>query len=111
MTKSSLFKPKRHQSSTTLNPSLARSRFASISCATLLLGMGTNRPQLTFLNKDSNVIKGDVVSTSPASTLLPPNLPVGIIQSLDQEALPAPQASVQLLAAPEAIDWVQVQKP
>ena len=77
----------------------------------ILLGMGTNRPQLTFLNKDTKVKKGDVVSTSPASTLLPPNLPVGVIQSVDHEALPAPYANVQLLAAPEAIDWVQVQQP
>ena len=77
----------------------------------LLIGMGTNRPQLTFLDKDSNVQEGDVVSTSPASTLLPPNLPVGVIKSFDNEALPAPKAVVQLLAPPEAIDWVQVQKP
>ncbi len=76
----------------------------------ILLGMGTNRPQLTFLDKDPKVMEGDVVSTSPASTLLPPNLPVGVIQSLDRKALPAPHASVQLLAAPEAIDWVQVQE-
>ena len=76
----------------------------------ILLGMGTNRPQLIFLDKDPNVMKGDVVSTSPASTLLPPNLPVGIIQSFDDQALPAPNASVELLASPEAIDWVQVQK-
>ncbi len=76
----------------------------------ILLGMGTNRPQLTFLDKDPQVVVGDLLSTSPASTLLPPNLPVGVIQSLDTEALPAPNASIQLLAAPEAIDWVQVQK-
>ncbi len=76
----------------------------------ILLGIGTNRPQLTFLDKDPKVIAGDVVSTSPASTILPPNLPVGVIQSLDKKALPAPIASVQLLSAPEAIDWVQVQK-
>ena len=76
----------------------------------ILLGMGTNRPQLTFLDKDPQAVQGDVVSTSPASTLLPPNVPVGVIQSLDKKALPAPHASVQLLAAPEAVDWVQVQK-
>ena len=75
----------------------------------ILRGVGTNRPKLTFLNKDIEVIKGDVVSTSPASTLLPPNLPVGVIQFFDDQALPAPYANVQLLAAPEAIDWVQVQ--
>jgi len=76
----------------------------------ILLGMGTNRPQLNFLDKDPKAIKGDVVSTSPASTLLPPNLPIGVIQVLEEEALPAPLANVQLIAAPGQIDWVQVQK-
>ncbi len=76
----------------------------------LLIGVGTSRPMITFLDKDPQVIPGDVVSTSPASTLVPPNLPIGVIQSVDNNALPAPSASVQLLAAPEAIDWVQVQK-
>ncbi len=75
----------------------------------LLLGIGTNRPQLHFLDKDTKALTGDVVSTSPASILLPPNLPVGVIQSLDTEVLLAPKASVQLTASPEAIDWVQVQ--
>ena len=51
---------------------------------------------------------GDLVSTSPASTLMPPNVPVGVIQSVDERAVPAPKAVVQLIAAPEAIDWVQV---
>ena len=76
----------------------------------MLIGMGTNKPQLRFLDKDSQLLPGDVVSTSPASTLVPPNLPVGVIQSLDKKALLAPVAIVQLTAAPEAIDWVQVQK-
>ncbi len=77
----------------------------------LLIGIGTNRPQLNFLDKDLNIKEGDVVSTSPASTIFPPNLPVGIIQSVDNQAIPVPIATVQLLAVPEAIDWVQVQKP
>ena len=51
---------------------------------------------------------GDLVSTSPASTLLPPNLPVGVVQSVDALAVPSSTAVVQLIAAPEAIDWVQV---
>ncbi len=75
----------------------------------ILLGIGTNRPQLTFFDKAPQVVKGDVVSISPASTLLPPNLPVGVIQSVNNNALPAPIATVQLLAPPEAVDWVQVQ--
>lgn len=75
----------------------------------LLLGIGTSRPQLQFLDKDPKVNPGDLVSTSPASTLMPANEPIGVIQSLDAKAVPAPLASVQLIAAPEAIDWVQVQ--
>lgn len=74
----------------------------------LLLGRGTSRPQLIFLAKDPLVMPGDLVSTSPVSTLVPPNIPIGIIQSVDNLAIPAPIAVVQLIAAPEAIDWVQV---
>ena len=76
----------------------------------ILIGMGTNRPKLIFLNKNSFAKIGDAVTTSPASTLLPPNLIIGIIQFIDENALPAPYAIVQLTASPEAIDWVQVLK-
>ena len=74
----------------------------------VLIGNGTNRPQINFLDKNPEVELGDVLSTSPASTLMPPNLPVGVIQLLEPENLPAPYGLVQLIAAPEAIDWVQV---
>ena len=76
----------------------------------ILSGMGTNRPKLIFLNKNNLAKIGDAVTTSPASTLLPPNLIIGIVQSVDQKALPSPFAIVQLTAYPEAIDWVQVLK-
>ncbi len=75
----------------------------------MLIGMGTSRPQLVFLEKDPRVLPGDLVSTSPASSIMPPNLPVGVIQSIDIRALPAPSAAIQLIAPSEAIDWVQVQ--
>ena len=74
----------------------------------LLVGLGTARPQLQFLDKDIQVRPGDLVSPSPASTLLPPNLPVAVVQSLNSRAVPAPTAIVQLIAPPDAIDWVQV---
>tara|TARA_Y100001968_G_scaffold259918_1_gene247343 strand:- start:693 stop:1442 length:750 start_codon:yes stop_codon:yes gene_type:complete len=74
----------------------------------ILTGMGTNRAKLIFLNKNSLAKVGDSVTTSPASTLLPPNLTVGIVQFVDEKALPSPYAIVQLTASPEAIDWVQV---
>ena len=76
----------------------------------LLVGMGSSRPQLRFIEKDPSVRPGDLISTSPASTLLPANLPVGVVQSVDERAVPAPHAVVQLIAAPEAIDWVQVRR-
>ena len=74
----------------------------------LLVGLGTARPQLQFLDKDIQARPGDLVSTSPASTLLPPNLPVAVVQSLNVRSVPAPTALVQLIAPPDAIDWVQV---
>ena len=76
----------------------------------ILTGMGTNRPKLIFLNKNSLAKIGDAVTTSPASTLLPPNLTIGIVQFVNENALPSPYAIVQLTASPEAIDWVQVLK-
>jgi len=77
----------------------------------LLTGIGTSRPLLRFLEKDPGVRPGDVVVTSPASTLVPPNLTVGVIQSVDDRAVPATEAVVQLSAPLEAVDWVQVRLP
>jgi rod shape-determining protein MreC len=77
----------------------------------LLSGLGTSRPVARFLEKDPQVQPGDVVFTSPASTLVPPNLPVGVLQSVDERADPAPEAVVQLIAPVDAVDWVQVLVP
>lgn len=74
----------------------------------LLTGLGTARPVLRFLEKDPGVVAGDLVTTSPASTLVPPDLPVGVIQSVNPTADPAPEAIVQLGAPVGAVDWVQV---
>lgn len=77
----------------------------------LLSGIGTGRPVLRFLEKDPDARPGDVVYTSPASTLVPANLPVGVIQAVDEGADPAPEALVQLIAPVDAVDWVQVVRP
>ncbi|BEV35499.1 rod shape-determining protein MreC [Synechococcus sp. M16CYN] len=74
----------------------------------LLVGHGNSRLALRFIDKDPDARPGDLVTTSPASTLLPPNVSIGVIQSIDSRAVPAPIAMVQLIATPEAIDWVQV---
>jgi rod shape-determining protein MreC len=77
----------------------------------LLTGVGSARPLLRFLDKDPEARAGDLVVTSPASTLVPPNLPVGVIQIMDASADPAPVAVVQLIAPVQAVDWVQVVRP
>ena len=76
----------------------------------ILIGIGTNNTKLSFLSKDPEVRIGDIVSTSPASTIVPPNLPVGIIKSIQQDSSSLPFAIIQLNAFPNAIDWVQVIK-
>ena len=74
----------------------------------LLVGQGTARPQLQFLENDTGVRPGDVITTSPASTLVPPNLLVGVVQTVTDDLGPAPDAVVQLSAPVDAVDWVQV---
>ncbi len=76
----------------------------------LLVGSGVNYPKLIFYSNDVDIKVGDFVSTSPASTLLPPNIPVGIIQSVDNTIKSRIIANVLLLGKPQAIDWVQILK-
>tara|TARA_B100000212_G_scaffold134870_1_gene101381 strand:- start:587 stop:1339 length:753 start_codon:yes stop_codon:yes gene_type:complete len=74
----------------------------------LLIGVGTKTPKLLFYSKNVEIQIGDYILSSPASTILPPNIPIGIIQSIDNESQPNTIATVQLTAKPEAIDWVQI---
>ena len=76
----------------------------------LLVGSGHDYPKVIFYRKNVDIKVGDSVLTSPASTLLPPNIPVGFIQSIDEELNSQKTASVLLLGKPDAIDWVQIVK-
>jgi len=80
----------------------------SLNLHGLLIGVGTKTPKLFFYSKNVNIQIGDYILSSPASTILPPNIPIGIIQSIDNESKPNTIATVQLTANPEAIDWVQI---
>jgi len=73
----------------------------------LLMGAGTARPILRLLDQDARLRPGDLVTTSPASTLVPPNLTVGVVQRVDRKASP-PEAVIQLSAPIAAVDWVQL---
>ena len=76
----------------------------------LLVGSGNDYPKIIFYNNDVDIKVGDFVLSSPASTLLPPNIPVGIIKSIDKELQAKKTANILLLGKPQAIDWVQILK-
>ena len=76
----------------------------------LLVGLGDDFPSLILYSKDADIKVGDFVSSSPASTLLPPNIPIGIIQSIDDSLKSKKTAKISLLAKPQLIDWVQILK-
>ena len=76
----------------------------------LLVGLGDDYPSLILYSKDADLKVGDFVSSSPASTLLPPNIPIGIVQSIDEPYKAKKTAKISLLAKPQVIDWVQILK-
>ena len=76
----------------------------------LLVGLGDDYPSLILYSEDADIKVGDFVSSSPASTLLPPNIPIGIVQSIDETLKSKKTAKILLLAKPHVIDWVQILK-
>ena len=76
----------------------------------LLVGLGDDYPRLILYTKDADIKVGDFVSSSPSSTLLPPNIPIGIVQSVDDSFNAEKTAKILLLAKPHVIDWVQILK-
>ena len=63
----------------------------------LLVGSGNDYPKVIFYNKDIDIKVGDFVLSSPASTLLPPNIPIGIVQSVDEDLKANKTANISLL--------------
>ena len=76
----------------------------------LLVGSGDDYPNLVIYSKDADIKVGDFVSSSPASTLLPPNIPIGIVKSIEEPFQEKKMAKILLLAKPHVIDWVQILK-
>jgi len=74
----------------------------------LLVGLGDDYPSLILYAKDPDIKVGDFVSSSPASSLLPPNIPIGIVHSIDENLQSKKTAKISLLAKPNLIDWVQI---
>ena len=76
----------------------------------LLVGSGDDYPNLILYSKDVDIKVGDFISSSPASTLFPPNIPIGIVHSIGEPFKGKKTAKILLLAKPHAIDWVQILK-
>tara|TARA_B100000242_G_scaffold240366_1_gene180394 strand:+ start:69 stop:818 length:750 start_codon:yes stop_codon:yes gene_type:complete len=76
----------------------------------LLVGLGNDYPSLIIYSRDADIKVGDFISSSPASTLLPPNIPIGVVQSIDKPLKAKKIAKISLLAKPQSIDWVQILK-
>ena len=76
----------------------------------LLIGSGDDYPNLILYSKDADIKVGDFVSSSPVSTLLPPNIPIGIVQSIDKPFKAKKTAKILLFGKPYVIDWVQIVK-
>ena len=81
---------------------LSRSRSVGI-----LQGDRNNQGILEFFEQDANVKVGDQVITSPLSCLFPPNIPVGIVKSIDRTNKAALQARVEFSVPLDRLEWVR----
>jgi len=71
-------------------------------------GQSANRATVKFFDKVPDVRPGDVISTSAFSQLFPAGLPIGMIESIDLNKSPAPEAVVKLAAPISILEWVIV---
>jgi rod shape-determining protein MreC len=71
-------------------------------------GQSANRVIMVFVDKVPDVRKGDVITTSSLSRLFPAGLPVGIVESVNFNKSPAPEAVIELSAPISHLEWVIV---
>lgn len=71
----------------------------------VLQGTGTQRSILEFFEKEPDVMIGDTIVTSGLSSLYPAGIMIGQVRSVDLNASPAPQATVELAAPLGLLEW------
>ncbi|HEY9699730.1 MAG TPA: rod shape-determining protein MreC [Trichocoleus sp.] len=71
-------------------------------------GQAANRVVMEFFDKVPDVRSGDVVATSSYSQLFPAGLPIGVVESVNLNKSPAPEAVVALSAPISHLEWVVV---
>ncbi|MBD1845089.1 rod shape-determining protein MreC [Cyanobacteria bacterium FACHB-63] len=79
---------------------ISRSRFMGY-----LRGKTGNRAVVEFFEKVPDVRKDDVVTTSSFSQLFPAGIPVGRVESVDLTKSPAPEATIELTAPINYLEW------
>jgi rod shape-determining protein MreC len=80
---------------------ISRSRYMGY-----IRGQAANRVIMEFFDKVPDVRPGDVVSTSSYSRLFPPGLPVGVVESVNLNKSPAPEAVIELSSPISHLEWV-----
>lgn len=79
---------------------ISRSRFMGY-----LRGKTGNRAVMEFFEKVPDVRKDDIVTTSSFSQLFPAGIPVGRVESVDLTKSPAPEATIELTAPINYLEW------
>ncbi len=74
----------------------------------LMRGANSSKGVMEFFDKLPDVKPGDLISTSSLSQLFPVGLPVGVVESVNLNASPAPEAVINLSAPMNALEWVVV---
>jgi len=74
----------------------------------LIRGSSGTKAVMEFFDKLPDVKPGDIISTSSLSQLFPVGLPVGVVESVNLNASPAPEAAISLSAPMNALEWVVI---
>lgn len=74
----------------------------------MLRGQAQDLAILEFFDRDPGVKPGDIVLTSPFSTVFPPGIPVGRVRSVNLDKQPAPEALVEFSVPMGPLEFVRV---
>lgn len=85
---------------------ISRSRFMGY-----MRGKSGNRATMEFFEKVPDVRQGDVVTTSAFSQLFPAGIPVGRVESVDLTKSPAPEATIEITAPINYLEWAVIYPP
>jgi rod shape-determining protein MreC len=69
-------------------------------------GQSESRVVMEFFDKVPDVQPGDAVTTSSLSQLFPPGVPVGVVESVNLNRSPAPEAVIELTSPISRLEWV-----